>query len=80
MNEISSMITGVSRGYFLKSRHARRYTVSFYGSSRWRPSIDLVLVVINSKSNWLYGFVDIHLSFYVVLFIHVGFEIADELF
>jgi hypothetical protein len=43
----------------------------------WIPSIQLVLVVIHSKYNWLNGFINAHLSFYVVLFAEVVFEITN---
>ena len=37
---------------FPQSRHARRYTVSYYGVNIWIPSVGFVLVVIYTKSDW----------------------------
>ena len=54
-----------ARAYSLKSRQARRYMVSNYGSSRWLiiPSIHFIFKVVYSLSDWKYIFINIHLSF-----------------
>ncbi len=51
--------------------------ILWLGGSLINPSVHLVFVVVDSRSNGLYGFIYIHLSFHVVLFDDVPFKIRN---